>query len=313
MALRVHIYDLQPAVSRVDLYESITPLDKRWQYSIELSFLRLLRTSAAATLVPASEADLFYVPAMTMLGYLKLRGVKGAVKTWMSQLEATLRKAGPYWDMRRSRHILWSLRCGLPKPGSRRRHAERNWLQGGDWPSVWDSGATLLCLEPASEFEMGVGIPMPWPASYCGAAAAYEEPAASLAGNTGVTARGPAAETTNRSALLVFSGSEWRGNRRKWLQSMRHSATCKSRSCTIGFVRHVARDDERRDGRSSQQGPPAAATGAASAIEPPGSLLYRSGQFTLCPRGDTSSRKALFDAMACNRHVTACNRHVTAM
>ena len=91
---RVYTYDLPPALSRLDLHESLPPDSPRQQYSFERLFTEQLRAT-----VPASrpeDADIFYVPAMLVLGFFELRSQPNATAEWSAQLESTLRRVGPW-------------------------------------------------------------------------------------------------------------------------------------------------------------------------------------------------------------------------
>ena len=91
-----------------------------------------------------------------------------------------------------------------------------------------------------------------------------------------------------REHLLVFSGSRLLGNRRRWVAAM-EGADCPS--CRVHSRK---RDDARGGGNGSSTGilvSPRLASGEdAAALR-----SYTQASFALCPRGDTSSRKALYE------------------
>ena len=250
--VRVHVYDLDRHLSREYLYDR--PLDSsRRQFEMERLFTQRLRSGRSADLVPPGQAELFYVPACLLQGFFELRAQPNALQVWSDQLEAALRAAGPWWDRHRSRHVLWSLRCA-----DRSSRFRTFWLRAGGWPSIWDSGATLLCIETADEYTRGHGHLMPYLVSPSAACTVPRE------------------EQRLRSTLLFFSGSRNLGNRRAWLEAMEHGcAECAVHTRSRDANATMASDDD-----AAQRG-------------------YANARFALCPRGDTSSRKALYDAMAC--------------
>jgi len=200
--------------------------------------------------VPPAQAELFFVPVMLVLGFFERRTQREAMERWSSQVEAAMRAVGPFWDTRRSAHVMWSLRCAAATSDYRTQ-----WVHSRGWPPLWDSGATLLCSEHASAAERGAGVLMPYPVGRA-------------------KCEGPGARPTR----LFFAGSGHLGNRGRWLQTMRATAGCavldKGARSTKRVMRAPTNMSAIRDG------------------------LARAA-FALHPRGDTSARKALYDALHC--------------
>lgn len=116
----VYVYTLTPEESKKSLYERLPAGSTLWQCQQELEFSRSLARSAHVVAHP-KHAQLFYLPAMLVLGFMKLRSTPGALTAWSKQLEEAMRHTGPYWDTRRAQHVIWSLRCASPV----RSHARR--------------------------------------------------------------------------------------------------------------------------------------------------------------------------------------------
>lgn len=248
--VRVHVYDLG-RLSREWLYDGPLASSRR-QFEMERLFTERLRSGTPGSdLVPPEQAELYYVSACLLQGFFELRAQPGALQTWSDQIEAALRAAGPWWDRRRDRHIVWSLRCA-----DRSSRFRTFWVRAGGWPSIWDSGAALLCIENADERTRGQGYLMPYIVSPSAACAPAER---------------------SRPSLLFFSGSRNLGNRRTWLDAMEHSC---AEECVVHTRSRGANATSSADDVAALRG-------------------YAHARFALCPRGDTSSRKAMYDAMAC--------------
>ena len=146
-----YIYNLTASLSGLDLYNDVTSDESaRFQHSGEKLFFEELRRLRPEQEVPPEQAELFFVPVMLVLGFFERRNKRGAMERWSAQVEAAMRAVGPFWDARRSAHVMWSLRCATATSAYRAQ-----WMHVRGWPSLWDSGATLLCSEHASAAERG--------------------------------------------------------------------------------------------------------------------------------------------------------------
>ena len=79
------------------------------------------------------------------------------LQEWNRQLISYLKSVGPWWDKRQGSHALFAMRCAGPH--NRLKSAA---VKYGGWPQIWDSQATTLCFEPATQTRVGKGVLVPY-------------------------------------------------------------------------------------------------------------------------------------------------------
>lgn len=214
----VYVYPLPASLTGEYLYDNITAGDHDFHFKAELELTQRFRAMPQAH--PA-KADMLVVPFMLTQAFTKLRkGRSGPghqrLLQWNADVVAAMRRIGPYWDTRRSRHAVFSQRCAGPpyeKNGLRARS-----LAVHTWPPMWDENVTFLCFEPATYTHMGRGILLPYGVGH--GASIHRCPAA-IDGSTAPLR--PPLPSSPRANLLMFAGSVATNPARKpWVEAMRH-------------------------------------------------------------------------------------------
>jgi hypothetical protein len=256
----VFIYDLPPEQRALHLYDRLTPDDHDYQFAGELELYRQLL--AYPHQAPAATADMLLVPAMLVQAFAqwkKSASGGGHIRRLSAAIEASLRSYGPFWETRRRAHAIFSLRCGGP-PWDR---VHRSAVALGRWPSLWDSNATMLCVEPTTDRVHGRGVIMP----YHSAAACPVSAAAAP-----------------RPSLLHFAGSPMAAplgrTRTGWIGTLRRAG---APTASLYLIDAKSRGIRERMHFNFTE----LTAGLAAST------------FSLALRGHTGVRKSIFDAVRC--------------
>ena len=134
-----YIYDLPLETSQCDLIANPENLGDNGNWAWERHIAPAIQTYGCVTR-DGNKADAFYVPACTAATYMLLRKKEDAVEAgrmYEEALLAALRAAGPWWDLKRSKHFIHGTVC------NDKRWTGAGFLPGGRkgdkfYPSLWD-------------------------------------------------------------------------------------------------------------------------------------------------------------------------------
>ena len=156
--VKLYVYDA-PSYMPASSWQSLLHSNPASQHAQCGAFLDLAERSSYRTRDPAA-ADFFIVPANLELLSKQEGGNTSTLSIWEAAMVAAMRKAGHFWDAKRSRHIICRRQC--PSPVWSELLGTHLNSRNPTFPLL-DNGTIKMCLHAhAQQFQRRLSLHMPY-------------------------------------------------------------------------------------------------------------------------------------------------------